>query len=246
MNQDFLILNLAVFAASTLQSATGVGFGVIAGPVLLVALHDGSAIQISIVLNLLIATLLAPSVWRDANSQLLQKLIIGLLIGSPLGYLVFLKLEFAWLKVLAGIAVLFTLIMTARGSGRSPQSQAASPGHAEQLSLGVVAGLMGASLAMPGPVPAGWMSFRGFSKTTIRATILLMFLAAYAFALALQFTTSGVSADNWRLSVVLAPATIGGVVAGRMLSRRISERVFHWMLLIILAVTATIIFWSFL
>ncbi len=61
MDQDFLVLNVAVFGASALQSATGIGFGVIAGPVLLVALNDGSAIQISIVLNLLIAAFLAPS-----------------------------------------------------------------------------------------------------------------------------------------------------------------------------------------
>ncbi len=60
MDLDFLILNVAVFGAAALQSATGIGFGVIAGPVLLIALNSGSAIQISIILNLLIASILAP------------------------------------------------------------------------------------------------------------------------------------------------------------------------------------------
>ncbi|MCH8244510.1 hypothetical protein IIB97_01325 [Patescibacteria group bacterium] len=65
MEQEFLILSIAIFAAATLQSATGIGFGVIAGPVLLVVLNDSAAIQVSIILNLLIAMLLAPSKKRQ-------------------------------------------------------------------------------------------------------------------------------------------------------------------------------------
>jgi hypothetical protein len=38
-----LVANLAVFAATALQSATGIGFGIIAGPILLVVLNDNSA-----------------------------------------------------------------------------------------------------------------------------------------------------------------------------------------------------------
>ena len=82
MEQEFLILGIAVFAASALQSATGIGFGVIAGPILLVILNDGSAIQISVVLNLLIALLLAPSLVRKSDRRLLKSLLIGLVIGE--------------------------------------------------------------------------------------------------------------------------------------------------------------------
>ena len=52
MELEIVVLMVAVFGASALQSATGIGFGVIAGPILLILLNDGSAIQISIVLNL--------------------------------------------------------------------------------------------------------------------------------------------------------------------------------------------------
>lgn len=38
-----LVANLAVFAAAALQSATGIGFGIIAVPILLVVLNDNSA-----------------------------------------------------------------------------------------------------------------------------------------------------------------------------------------------------------
>ena len=55
MATELLVLQVAVFGAALFQAATGTGFGVIAGPVILMALNDGSAIQVSIVLRLLIA-----------------------------------------------------------------------------------------------------------------------------------------------------------------------------------------------
>lgn len=244
MNQDLLILNFAVFAASALQSATGIGFGVIAGPILLIALNDGSAIQVSIVLNLLIAALLAPSIRRKADLPVLKKLLVGLIIGAPIGFLIFLKLDVALLKAFAGIAVIFTLIMTIRGYQASPDRSGSAPGDAEQVSIGVVAGLMGASLAMPGPIPAAWMSVTGFGKETVRATILMMFLFAYSIALALQFSGAGISSDTLRLCLVLVPATVVGIVAGRLLAHRISERLFRRILVIVLTATALALLWS--
>jgi len=246
VNQDFLILNIAVFAASALQSATGIGFGVIAGPVLLVALNDGSAIQISIVLNLLIAALLAPSLRIMADKESLKRLLIGLLIGSPAGFIIYLQLDIEWLKAFAGVAVIFTLCATLRGHQVSLQRSRIAAGNAEQVSIGVVAGLMGASLAMPGPIPAAWMSVRGFGKESIRATILLMFVFAYTVALALQYAASGIGADTWQLCAMLVPSTIVGILAGRIFSRHISEQTFRWTLVIILAATALALFASLL
>jgi len=243
MDLEFLVLNVAVFAAAALQSATGIGFGVIAGPVLLIALNDGSAIQISIVLNLLIAIILTPSIWQHADRQLLAKLFIGLAIGSPLGLLIFLGMNIVFLKAFAGLAVLLTLVLTVRGSSAPARSLVAS-GDIEQVSTGIVAGIMGASLAMPGPVPAGWMSSKGYSKQTIRATILLMFVFAYFVALALQFGLAGIGADSMRLSAMLAPLTVVGILVGRALINRLTEKTFRWLIVTILASTAVILFSS--
>lgn len=61
MDPQYLFMAIAVFGASALQSATGIGFGVIAGPVLLIVLNSRAAIQISIGLSLMIAAVLVPS-----------------------------------------------------------------------------------------------------------------------------------------------------------------------------------------
>ena len=242
MDLEFVALSIAVFGAAALQSVTGIGFGVIAGPVLLIALNDWSAIQISVVLNLLIAMILTPSLWQQADRQLLTKLLIGLSIGSPLGLLIFLSIDIVVLKAFAGFAIVFTLFLMIRESRAPDRSLVKTPGNAEQISIGIMAGIMGASLAMPGPVPAAWMSTRGFNKETIRATILLMFVFAYTVALVLQFGLAGIGSDAMKLSAMLAPSTIVGILAGRSLTGRLTEQTFRWLLVIILASTAIILF----
>lgn len=241
MTQELLILSVAAFGASALQSATGVGFGVLAGPVLLVLLNDGAAIQVSIALNLLIAATLAPSLWRNADRQLLGRMLIGLAIGSPLGLLIYLYVSIAWLKILAVMVVIFTLAMVLRGNSLRAAPASATAGKIETTMIGAVAGIMGSSLAMPGPVPASWMLVRRHTKEEIRATILIMFVAAYSFALLLQVFLSDIEFATVRLTGLLVPSTLAGIVLGNYLSSRFSESFFRWLLTTMLAASVVVL-----
>ena len=240
MDQEFFLLNVVVLVASALQSATGIGFGVIAGPILLIVLNDGSAIQISIALNLLIAVILSPFLWKNIDRLILRNFVVGLLIGSPLGLLVFLVIDVTVLKAIAGIGILLTLYITLKGIRSRKQGPAA--GKSQQIPVGVVAGIMGVCLAMPGPIPAAWMSARAFDEETIRATILAMFVVSYAIAMGLQYAIVGFGADAFKLSYLLAPATLLGILTGHLVSSRITGIAFRRILVAILASTVLVLF----
>jgi len=244
MELETVVLMVAVCGASALQSATGIGFGVIAGPILLILLNDGSAIQISIVLNLLIASILTPALWKQADRSLLKQLVTGLAIGSPLGLLIFLNVDVVLLKLGAGIAVLLTLYMVVHVVRSAARDKAREPGRIEQVSVGAIAGIMGVCLGMPGPVPAAWMAANGCAKDSIRATILAMFVVSYAVALALQAGLAEVGTGVARYSLLLAPPTILGILAGQYLGRRLSEKIYRWILTAVLTLTAILLFSS--
>ena len=229
---------IAVAVASALQSATGIGFGVIAGPVMLIVLNSGAAIQISIALSLLIAAVLIPSLWRQLHRQLLLRFLAGSIAGLPVGLVIFLSIDIDLLKLLAGLAVLFSLVFALRANGSAPRGGGRRSGRLEQLSIGVVSGVMSGSLAMPGPVPAAWMAARRYGKDTIRATMLAMFVFSYPAALALQASLAGISRETLWLCLILAPPTLAGVYAGRLLAARLTERIFRWVLISVLAATA--------
>jgi len=241
MSPEMLVANLAVFAAAALQSATGIGFGIIAGPILLVVLNDNSAIQVSILLNLVIAGLLAPMLWHNVDRHLLRRMVVGLIIASPAGVLMFLAMDIILLKVMAAMAVALTLILTIQNHRRQPKREPLPARPAEQGLMGVIAGLMGSSLGIPGPIPAAWMSAKGYGKDAVRATILAMFVCAYTIALILQMTMGEIQPHTFITTLVLAPATLAGMLAGRWLGRRLTEPTFRIALLFILAGTVILI-----
>lgn len=238
MDSYVLALHLAVFAAALLQAATGIGFGIIAGPIILMVMNSASAIQVSILLSLLIALVLAPALYGRADKSLLARLLLGTLAGLPLGIFVYVQVGVDLLKLLAGLAVLFMAAITLGlvkfgGHGGRP-----SDGPVPDLLVGVVSGAMCSSLAMPGPVVAARMMAAERSKDSVRATILVMFVGSYIAAIAAQALMVGVSRDSLTLTASLAPATLVGVFLGRFAVSWISERGFRWILSIILVATA--------
>lgn len=250
MEQQFLVMSLAVFGAAALQGATGIGFGVVAGPILLAMINGGEAIQISILMNLLIAAVLAPSLRRAVDWRLMKPLLAGTALGMPLGLYVFVTISIFSLKLLAALAIVLTMgfvlrnIYVGRNGNGAPAGGAAGQGHTPGVMswpVGVVSGMMGGSLAMPGPVPAGWMSASGYGKVCVRATMLMLFVFSYVASLLLQVALVGIDGGTWWLGAKLAPATLLGVTAGRALTHYISERVFSWLVVVTLALTVVLL-----
>lgn len=233
-----LALHLAVFAAALLQAATGIGFGLLAGPIILIVTNSGSAIQVSILLSLVIALVLAPSLHRRADRVLLKRLLIGTVPGLPLGILVFTLVGVDMLKLLAGLAVLFMALITTGVLKFSRNQDGAANGRAADLGIGVVSGAMCSSLGMPGPVVAARMMVLEQSKETLRATVLVLFVFSYIAAIAAQAAMVGLSRDGLILTATLAPATLIGVFIGKLVVEWISERAFRRIISFMLLATA--------
>ena len=235
MDSLLIALNLAVLLGALLQAASGIGFGVIAGPMILIALNDGSAIQVTSILSLLIAVVLLPSVLRHVERAILHRFLIGSLAGLPLGLAAFAWFPVDALKLLAGVAILSLCLMLLRSSA---MGALANPRPRIDHATGVVSGAMSVGLAMPGPVAAVRLAALRQPKEATRATILLLFVFSYSAAIAAQAAASGLSGETLRLSLSLVPATLLGIGIGALLGKRLSEAWFRRVILAILLATA--------
>ena len=236
MDVPIVAVHAAVLIAALLQAATGIGFGVLAGPVILLALNSGSAIQISMLLSLLICVVLMPSLVRDVDRPSLRRVLLGSLAGFPLGILVFRAVGIDTLKLLAGGAVLFMALSVAGYIRRSGTGD--GPRRVYDLGIGLLSGAMNTSLAMPGPAIAARMAALERSKDVIRATVLVTLVFSYILAVGFQVALVGIARETLVLAAWLAPATLAGVFVGRLAVARISERGFRIIVSALLAATS--------
>ena len=238
MDGYFLALHAAVLGAALFQAATGIGFGILAGPILLMVMNSGSAVQVTILLSLFIAVVLAPTLYRRADKTFLSRLLAGTLAGLPIGIVVFVQVSVDLLKLLAGLAVLFMALSATGLLRQEPLNGKARRAPVGDYGIGVLSGAMSASLAMPGPVAAAHMSSLAYAKDTIRATMLVMFVFSYNAAIAFQAVLVGVSGETLSLAARLVPATLIGILLGRISVDWISERGFRRLITIVLVATS--------
>lgn len=228
-------VHIAIFLAAMMQAVTGIGFGLIAGPVLLIALADNAAIVASIILSLVTAVLLSPSNFRHADYPLLKHLTVGLVLGAPLGVLAFLAFGTATLKMLAAVAIAY---MIAQATDHLPRSGFRRfNSRPIEYATGVLSGVLSTSLGMPGPAVAAYMTSGNRPRQSIRATTLTLFLIAYPIALVVQALLAGIEAQSIRSAAALLPVTTLGTVFGWLVSHRVSARLFRQLVIGMLAAT---------
>lgn len=247
MTEQFLILAAPVFDAAALQAATGLGFGMIAGPFLLLTLNGIGAVQATILSSLAIALVAWPPVIADTDRRALAGLGAGTLFGLPLGGALALLAGMTVLKAGAALIVAASAAFIVRGAGPS-QDGAPRPANSEKrgrnaasrmIGAGAVSGAMSAALGMPGPAPASLLAKRGASKEALRATVLSLFVGSFSGALIVHGMTVGIGAPAIQLALLLAGPAIGGAVAGHFLVRRFSAQLFRRILTALLVAGAT-------
>ena len=240
---DWIYLSIITFAAATIQSATGFGFGLIAVPVFLLLLGSAEAIQMVMIIILCLSMLDWIKLRGKASRALLNRLCIGMALGFPFGIIIYNMVNLPGLKAIIALVILiFSIQNLVRllNKRQLPDRHDDKPNSGMTLFTGYVSGLMSTSLAMPGPAVMLYLVHQGYEKTLIRATILTYFVFAYSGSILLQSMLVGISQATWLNSFSLVPVGLVGVMSGHYLAHKINQRLFKHLVLSILILTALI------
>ncbi len=219
------------------QGAVGFGFTLLAVTFFLLILQSGDAVQLLIIINLTISLALSGKLWRDVDKALWIRLVIGALLGLPLGLMVFRTADVDQLKILASVAILtFVALAVFRRQGsadsRGPGTRFRTP---SSVAVGALAGGMTTSLGMPGPAIVLYLTAVGAGKDATRSLSLTFFAVSYGASLILQTATVGVSRGVWITAALLLPVAAVGALLGHALGSRVSEAAFRRVVLTLVA-----------
>ena len=147
----WLIAATAVFVATIVQTVTGAGLGIMAGPILLLAMGATEAIPVAVGLNLTLSLILLPGELRELPVKALGTLCLGAAVGLPVGLWALSLASLPTLKLLAAVTV------TAGGLQMCLAARSVRPTRpSSTLPLfGAVSGAMTSALAIPAQSPSG-------------------------------------------------------------------------------------------
>ncbi len=220
------LISLVVCAGTALQVATGVGLGLLAGPVLILSLQSETAIFVAIILNLQVSFALLPQEKGEISWPPLRLLLVGTLVGVPLGWLVLQQIDATTLKLFAGVVVLAAAVqlLLLRRQADDGDGEAA---RLRTLVGGGVSGFMSGCLAIPGPVAMWTLLQQGLAPSLVRATLRAIFVFSYGAAFLVHFGLGGETATGWSTVAALVPALAVGVALGIVVKRKVREATFH-------------------
>ena len=219
-----LAVAVAVLVGAVLQSATGFGFALVVGPVLLLVTTPAQSLTTLVLLGLVLNLLLLGTERRvpQVARALLVALLVGALPGEVLGALLLRVAPTAVLQVAVGVLVLVAVGVQLRGRGSAAVAVGPRTARVGSLGVGAVTGVLSTSTGVSGPPMVLWLSRVGLAPAPLRDTLAAAFTGLTVTSLAVLAGT-----DQLRLppgGLLLVAGLLVLVVLGQRLGRAVFSR----------------------
>jgi uncharacterized membrane protein YfcA len=217
------VLGAAVIAgAFFVLGLAGFGNGLVALAFLPLVMSPVAAIVLLTVYTVLATIVIFVPLRRDFDPAGLPALLLGSVLGTPLGVWVLAALPASTLTRLIGLVLL--AVVALEWLGLYPTRL---PGRGWALGAGVAAGLLGAGVGTPGPPVVLYTASQGWSARTIKANLQAFFLVNQVVIMIGYWWAGLLTTEVWRYAAVfLVPATLG-LLLGMALFARVDQARFR-------------------
>jgi len=229
---DVAVVGAAVFVAATIQIVSGFGFGLLAVPVMTLAITTRDAVVVTTLLGMTVSTWQAIHGRAHADWALVRRLSISAYVGMPIGLWVFVAVDDHVLRLLLGVAVLGSVVLLAF------RINLRHSGPALDVGAGFLSGVLNTSLSTNGPPLVFVLQARHLEPQPFRSTISMVFALSNIAGLTLFVAAGKVHHDGLVAAAVAIPALVCGQLLGFPIRRHIHGERFRRLVLGLLVVAA--------
>ena len=225
-----------MLVAGIVQGCTGFGLALVAAPCLFLVMDARSVVPALILCSTLNTVIVIFEARRHILPRLVLFLILGGVVGSPIGVHALKVVDDVHIKVAVGVVVVLVAVALLKG-WRMPLGE----GPATKFSVGVLSGILGGSTAMSGPPIVFFLANNGTPKDVFRANLACYFLLLDLFTIGVFFYRDMLT---WHIAAQAAsfvPTLVVGTLLGVLLSRRVPEGPFRRTVMILVAMTGLLL-----
>lgn len=224
----------AVFVAAGTQQLSGFGYALMAVPLLSLVLGTKDAVALTSLSGLAGTALMAVRLRHRVDRPVVGRLMIGALVGMPIGIVLLRRVPAAPLQVAVSVVVLAAVIVLASGWRLREESARTEVG------AGFVSGMINTSIGVGGPPVVIVLQAAEHEQHAFRATTVSYFLLANLVALPLFFASGVVDDSTWAAGVFAVPAALLGTLAFERLAYRVRTEHFRVLVLALLVGAAVV------
>jgi hypothetical protein len=188
-----------------------------------------------LIIDFVAAAPLIPNAWRQADRKATAVIVLGALIGVPIGTYLLSRLDPVTTRwIISGFVFALLLLLLSGWRYRGKDRAALSIG------IGGLSGFCSGLAQTGGPPIVGYWLGRPIASTLARANILLFF-GASDFVSAVSYFVSGlITADAIKFGFMVGPVYGVGVWFGSSLFGKASEKVFRTICYVLIAAAVVI------
>lgn len=217
-------------AGGFVNGLSGFGLAMAAIPLWLLALSPANAASLAAICAVAAHLQSVSLIVHAIDTRRLAPFIGAGLLGIPVGTWLLAGIDAASFRYwVGGLIVVYSLVMlSGRIRVKVPESAAADG------VVGFLGGILGALAGLSGALPAIWSGLRDWGKDARRAVLQPFNMAILAVSIVAHAVAGLFTTDLFRAVAFALPATLIGAYAGKSLYRRLGDRHFDRVVLMIL------------
>jgi len=236
VSPDWALGALVIAGAFFVLGLAGFGNGLVALAFLPLFMSPVTAIVLLTIYTVLATIVIFIPLRDDFDPARLPALLLGSIVGTPLGVWLLATLPASALNRLIGLVLL--AVVALEWLGVYP---ARLPGRGWALGAGVAAGGLGGAVGTPGPPVVLYMASQSWSPRTIKANLQAFFLVNQAVIMIGYWWAGLLTTEVWRYAAMfLVPATLG-LLVGMALFARVDQRRFRQIVFALLFVSGLVL-----
>lgn len=220
-----------VFLASFIQSLTGFGLVIVAAPFLMIFYEPKLVVLLVLVITTVSNTIQAPLLYKDAKFKVIVYLVLGALVGQPLGIFMYKSISGMAVKFFVSFCIFLFLVLLQIFKLRIKEC------NRNTFITGVLSGFLATTTGMAGPPLAIYLAYSTVSPQAMRATSITYFFFSNGCSI-IAFYCGGISLlPAVYESVYLLPALGLGLVGGHVAFRYVPAERFRQIVFTILFIS---------
>ena len=230
-----VVIGLIVVAAGFIQGLVGFGSGLVMVPILVLIIEPKVLIPAVLIHGLIMNGALAFEARKNIQRGRIAPILLGGLIGLPIGVYLLVFLSPDVLKIIIGLVIIIFGSLLLSGKNFLLKRE-----RIFSIPIGITSGLLNGSVSMSGPPVILFFANQGVMKDNFRANLVTYFYILNIITLMADAVVGLISEDVLIFAGSTLPFALLGIFIGTKVSKKVNEKVFRRIALILVSMAGLV------